>query len=249
MAKVPYIGVDGVARKCKSLYIGVDGVARKVKSGYIGVNGVAKQFYSGLKSGPLSSFNEGNIIYLNENGSPVEFYVAKRDYESGLNGTGRTLVVRKQNCPNYKWATTSSADYSNSNIDTWLNSTYKERLDANIINEIANTKFYYTSKNENNSVVTLERAIFQLSLTEYGKTASYANTEGSTLPIASMLEIAKNDAGNAFPQWTRTPNINIGGACIVNTSGNVSFSNLTSTYAFRPAFTLPEDTLVTGPSM
>ena len=44
---------------------------------------------------PLSDYAEGDIIKLNEGGSPVEFYVSKHDYESGLNGSGRTLVVRK----------------------------------------------------------------------------------------------------------------------------------------------------------
>ena len=37
----------------------------------------------------------GSIIKIKENGTLVDFYVAKHDYESGLNGTGRTLVVRK----------------------------------------------------------------------------------------------------------------------------------------------------------
>ena len=39
----------------------------------------------------IGNLDEGAIITLNENGSPVEFYVAKQDYESGLNGAGRTL--------------------------------------------------------------------------------------------------------------------------------------------------------------
>ena len=44
---------------------------------------------------PLSDYEEGALIKLNEGGSPVEFYVSKHDYESGLNGAERTLVVRK----------------------------------------------------------------------------------------------------------------------------------------------------------
>ena len=39
----------------------------------------------------LGNLDEGAIITLNENASPVEFYVAKQDYESVLNGAGRTL--------------------------------------------------------------------------------------------------------------------------------------------------------------
>ena len=43
----------------------------------------------------LSEISEGEIIKLKENGSLVDFYVAKHNYESGLNGEGRTLLVRK----------------------------------------------------------------------------------------------------------------------------------------------------------
>jgi len=41
-----YIGVGGVAKKCKNIYVGVNGVARKVKKAYIGVDGVAKLWWS-----------------------------------------------------------------------------------------------------------------------------------------------------------------------------------------------------------
>lgn len=44
---------------------------------------------------PFSELTEGDIVKLKENGTLVDFYVAKHDYESGLNGAGRTLVVRK----------------------------------------------------------------------------------------------------------------------------------------------------------
>ena len=44
---------------------------------------------------PLSELTEGTIIKINENGSPVEFYLAKHSYEPTLNGEGRELVVRK----------------------------------------------------------------------------------------------------------------------------------------------------------
>ena len=36
----------------------------------------------------LSDFEEGALVKLNENGSPVEFYVTKHDYEPDLNGAG-----------------------------------------------------------------------------------------------------------------------------------------------------------------
>lgn len=44
----------------------------------------------------LGQVSEGTIVKINENGSPVDFYVAKQNYESGLNGAGRTLVISGQ---------------------------------------------------------------------------------------------------------------------------------------------------------
>ena len=45
MAKGVYVGVDGVARRVKTMYVGVNGVARKIKTGYIGINGIARKFF------------------------------------------------------------------------------------------------------------------------------------------------------------------------------------------------------------
>ena len=250
MAKVPYIGVDGVARKCKSIYIGVDGVARKVKSGYIGVNGVAKQFYSSVKPVPLSTFAEGDTVYINENGSPVEFYVAKHNYESGLNGSGRTLLVRKNCDVSMKWNDTNKSTYENSTIDTWLNNTYKNTLDAGIVDSIGATSFYYTPGDGNNTVTTIQRSIFLLSTTELGDETTIANTEGTALQTISILLIATKN-GTPVSYWTRSPSAKISGlACLVTEEGLTNRqNNVTYSYYVRPAFTLPEDTLVTGPSV
>ena len=62
MAKAQYFGVDGVARKVKSMPFGVGGVARKVNGGYIGVGGVARQFYSG--STPINTLSVGDIVQV-----------------------------------------------------------------------------------------------------------------------------------------------------------------------------------------
>lgn len=51
----------------------------------------------------LGSKALGSIVKLKENGIPVTFYVACHNYESGLNGVGRTLVVRKEGCAARKW--------------------------------------------------------------------------------------------------------------------------------------------------
>ena len=187
----------------------------------------------------LGNKSVGSIVKLKENGVLVDFYVAKHDYENGLNGSGRTLVVRKDCYDTRQWHTSNVNAYATSAIDTWLNSTYKNLLDADIRGVIGTTKIKYTPGNGNTTVGTLERAIFLLSVTELGKTASYANTEGTALSIASSLQIAYLN-GSAVVQWTRSPHTgSTGNAYGLYTSGGVSSNYCNYTRGSRPAFTLP----------
>lgn len=187
----------------------------------------------------LGNKSVGSIVKLKENGVLVDFYVAKHDYENGLNGSGRTLVVRKDCYDTRQWHTSNVNAYATSAIDTWLNNTYKNLLDADIRGVIGTTKIKYTPGNGNTAVGTLERAIFLLSVTELGKTASYANTEGTALSIASSLQIAYLN-GSAVVQWTRSLSTsNTYYACYLNTGGDVSNGGCDVTYGSRPAFTLP----------
>lgn len=187
----------------------------------------------------LGNKSVGSIVKLKENGVLVDFYVAKHDYENGLNGSGRTLVVRKDCYDTRQWHTSNVNAYATSAIDTWLNSTYKNLLDADIRGVIGTTKIKYTPGNGNTTVGTLERAIFLLSVTELGRSASYANTEGTALSIASSLQIAYLN-GSAVVQWTRSPYTSYTNvACYLYTNGNVNYYSCYNTYGSRPAFTLP----------
>lgn len=187
----------------------------------------------------LGNKSVGSIVKLKENGVLVDFYVAKHDYENGLNGSGRTLVVRKDCYDTRQWHTSNVNAYATSAIDTWLNSTYKNLLDADIRGVIGTTKIKYTPGNGNTTVGTLERAIFLLSVTELGRSASYANTEGTALSIASSLQIAYLN-GSAVVQWTRSPSTgNTRSACYLDTDGNVDNDYCYYTNGSRPAFTLP----------
>ena len=185
----------------------------------------------------LGNKSVGSIVKLKENGVLVDFYVAKHDYENGLNGSGRTLVVRKDCYDTRQWHTSNVNAYATSAIDTWLNSTYKNLLDADIRGVIGTTKIKYTPGNT--TVGTLERAIFLLSVTELGKTASYANTEGTALSIASSLQIAYLN-GSAVVQWTRSPfTVSTGSAYYLDINGDVISNGCDVTGGSRPAFTLP----------
>ena len=189
----------------------------------------------------LSSLAEGSIVKLNENGSPVEFYVAKHDYESGLNGTGRTLLVRKDCYGSGRWGSFTVA-YSGCTMDTWFNSTYKTLFATEIQNLIGETKFYctYATKDGDNSVVTISRAVFALSLREIYGSHSHSNAEGTTLSIAGAIR------ANGFDYHTRSPYVPYSGSYMnwrIASSGGIGSGAVNSDYSYRPCFTLPSNAL------
>lgn len=185
----------------------------------------------------LSSITPGNIVKLNESGSPVEFYVAKHDYEAKLNGLGRTLLVRKDSCGQQVWNSAGTNYYGNSTIDTWLNNDYKNMLDSGIQTAIAQTSFQYTPGGYDTAMTSLGRAVFLLSLTELGVTTQYNNAEGTELPVSSMLKTRA--------QWTRTPYIgDTNYTWCVTAAGGSYAAYPTNSVNCYPALTLPGTTLV-----
>lgn len=180
----------------------------------------------------------GTIVRLKENGVPQEFYVAKHGYPT--DGNGRTLLVRRYIYDTRQWHTSNVNAYASCALDSWFNNTYYNLLDADIRAQIAAVAIPYTPGNGNNSVTTLSRKVFALSVTELGRTASWANVEGSALSIASTLQIAYNSSGSAVVQWTRSPYTNNTYlAYYLSTDGYVSHNRCTGTLGARPAFTLP----------
>lgn len=187
----------------------------------------------------LSAAQEGDIVQLPEGGKLVEFYVAKLNYEQALNGAGRTLLVRKKCYDQQAWDKGNVNAYASSDIDTWLNGTYKGLLDADIRSLIGTTKIRYTPGDGNWSVSTLERSVFLLSVTELGKSHIYANVEGSALFIASTLQIAYLNGSPTY-QWTRSPNTgNPANSWRLLSDGNVDSGSCLTAHGSRPCFTLP----------
>lgn len=226
--------IGGTAYKIRGGRDLINGTGYDKKQGKTLVNGTARAISFGIS---LNTITPGAILYLNESGSPVPFYIAKHDYESDLNGAGRTLIVRKD-CYDERAFGDSNNAYANGPLDSWLCNTYLKLLDADIQAAIGTTKFYYTPGNGNTIVTTLQRAVFQLSLTELGKSENIVNTEGSELPIARKLRIAYRN-GSACAQWTRTPSTNhTNVVCCLNIDGRVRYALYDDSAGSRPAFTL-----------
>ena len=186
----------------------------------------------------------GSIIKLKENGTLVDFYVACHNYEQSLNGTGRTLVVRKDVYDQRAWHSSNVNAWASCTMRSWLNSTYKALLDADIQEAMGTTTYRYTPGNGNNTVTTRSDAVFLLSLTELGQSHTYANVEGSALPIASTLQIAYQ-GGSATTQWTRSPLTGLtNSAWWLLSGGGIDRNGCALTRGSRPAFTLPSSLYV-----
>lgn len=186
----------------------------------------------------------GSIIKLKENGTLVDFYVACHNYEQSLNGAGRTLVVRKDVYDQRAWHSSNVNAWASCTMRSWLNSTYKALLDADIQEAMGTTTYRYTPGNGNNTVTTRSDAVFLLSLTELGQSHTYANVEGSALPIASTLQIAYQ-GGSATTQWTRSPITNNAyRAWRLYSNGDIGSNDCADADGSRPAFTLPSSLYV-----
>ena len=188
---------------------------------------------------PLSDLPEGSILKILEGGVLTDFYVAKHNYESGLNGAGKTLIVRKGLYSKIIFG--SGNEYASSNINSWVYNSYRPLLDAAVQSIITPTYFYYTPGKTNHTVTSRKHSFFILSVTELGLSHSYANVEGTALPIASILRTAYLEDGSNYPQWTRSPYIDNNNVRAFVVNGGVIAGYTDNRYGVRPAFTLPAD--------
>lgn len=191
---------------------------------------------------PLSQLAEGTLIKILENGSPVEFYLAKHNYESGLNGAGRELVVRKDCYDEGTYSSKAGQSYPECALNAWCSNTYLGVFSEYLQSKIGNTTFPVVGAA---GQLVYTAPVFILSLAEFGwPDYPEAPTEGASLPIASVL-LPQWPEGKT--QWTRTiADNNYDSAWIIN----VGVPGMTNTHPTqttrtgnnwwrRPCFTLP----------
>lgn len=232
--------IDGTAYSVTGGRTLINGTGYAISKGrtLIGGTGYDITFDAGATDTPLSDFTPGSIVKLNESGSAVEFYVAKHDYESGLNGAGRTLLVRKECHSAMAFGSTSA--YYNSKIRTWLNSTYKNLLDAGIQSAITPASGSMTIPcvygGGSTEGVNISASVFTLSATELGKQPNSTSLEGSLLPIASTLDTES--------YWTRSPYSDYSSLVIYAVQSAWDAQPVNNSHPVRPCFTLPGTTRV-----
>lgn len=162
----------------------------------------------------MSDMSDGSIIKVLEGGQYIDYIIAARNYESGLNGTGGTLFVRKEMLGVPAWNNTAVNAYSGSTIDTYINDNFKNALSSYVQSKIRRTKFYYTPGNGDKSLSTLSRDVFLLSAKELAYNDRYngqmwgkgCNGEGTLLPTAlKIFESCQSTNQQLYIAWTRTP--------------------------------------------
>lgn len=194
---------------------------------------------------PLGNLAEGTLIKILENGSPVEFYLAKHSYEPDLNGAGRELLVRKDVYDQRQWNSSNANAWANCVLRSWLNSNYKNLFSSAVQALIGTTTYYYTPGNGSWSVTTRSDAVFSLSGTELNGSHENCNVEGTALPIWSTLRLAYNSSGDRSFQWTRSPaTSNTSSAWAFDTIPGFGGFGVNTEIGSRPCFTLPSTALV-----
>lgn len=233
--------VNGTAYEVKGGKCLVNGTAYSVKKGRTLVAGTGYNISFPAKGTPLGDFPHGSLVKLKENGTPVEFYVAKHDYEESLNGVGRTLLVRKDCFDQRVYSAAESGwPYQQSDLRSFYQQTYPALLEGKIREKISTTRFKVQDSNESDVTVVIEDPVFQLSVDELVLYSGNSSKEGSVLPIADILF-------GDFSQWTRTPQKN---ALVIQNiftlNGKTVEPRGPDSWGIfsRPALTLPAEILV-----
>lgn len=207
------------------------------------------------------------FVYLMEGNSKVKFYVLAHNYESGLNGNGRTLFCRESPANNGPWSSVgefgrrvniawgitssgSSGEAHTCTIYNWLTTTYFHKFAADVKGWMGETKYLANRK-------TFSTSIFTLSASESVYSLS-SRPEGTLLSSEALKRLENIFTAFGINIWTRTQSNNV--SYHHDSSDNdyyydgVALSGVNSSYygrfnttyghaqswGYLPCFTLPE---------
>lgn len=206
-------------------------------------------------------------VYLMEGSTKVEFYALCHNYESGLNGKGRTLFCRESPTTSGPHTTSAEENYrvDSNNEDTWYKNTYVNKFSDQVRRLIGTTKYagqyayYFTGTVGNPSGTkldsdTYESSFFPISVAEVGESGY---SDGSALSSAAISRISSIQTRYGSGIWTRSPsktitynrtggpqNYNYANSIYVDSASGSSVTTAEGTYGSRygylPCFTLPE---------
>lgn len=214
-----------------------------------------------MASVKLSTKAVGSIVKLKVDGTIRDFIVVHQGKPSSLYDAScdGTWLLLKDCLEQKRWHSANTNDYKNSEIHSYLNNTWLNKLDANIRAQVKQVKLPYVNGTANSAVASgasgLACKIFLLSGYEVGFTQSdnsYFPVDGARLAYfengtgqSALNKRIANYNGSAASWWLRSPYTSgTNSAWDVRTSGSYDCSSCTGTYGIRPALVLPSSLLV-----
>lgn len=221
-----------------------------------------------FSNGKLASeYSVGESVYLLENGSPVEYFVAHQGlpdstlYDSSCNGT---WLLRKDNYVDKAMNSSTDNRYARSEAHTYLNSTFLSIFDTAAQNTIKQVKIPYVSSYGYQRTVSsgsngLSTKVFLLSSWETGLgpyfASSYMPVDGAKLELFKDVDdfgggsewLFASLNGVAANWWMRTPrgsNSDTSSFWYVTSSVGSCWASYGSSYqteSYRPALIIPSD--------
>ena len=205
----------------------------------------------------------GSTVKLKVNGTLRDFIVVHKGkpgsiYDASCDGV---WLLTKDCYEAKRWHSSNVNDYANSEVHSYLNSTFLNLFDADIRAQIKQVKLPYRAGSGYGKTVTsgasgLSTKIFLLSSTEVNLVHGYEPTnEGACLSYfsgtvqngADTKRVA-NYNGSAVDWWLRSPYCNSGYgaayALYVDSNGHWSYNSCSYTgWYLRPALVLPSNLL------
>ena len=214
-----------------------------------------------MASVKLSTKDVGSIVKLKVDGTLRDFIVVHQGKPSSLYDAScdGTWLLLKDCLEQKRWHSANTNDYKNSEIHSYLNNTWLNKLDANIRAQVKQVKLPYVNGTANSAVASgasgLACKIFLLSGYEVGFTQSdnsYFPVDGARLAYfengtgtSALNKRIANYNGSATNWWLRSPYTDFTSyAWFVYASGGCNYYYCSVTYGIRPALVLPSSLLV-----
>lgn len=252
MATIKYKDETGTWQYAPSLkYKDADGVWKNTNYlKYKDENGAWKKAYIYKPCPTISTIEVGSSVYLNENGSGVEYLVVHQGlpnatlYDPSCDGV---WLLRKDIYEERAWNSTANNNYNESSIHTYLNGTFLGRFDSEIQTLIMQVKVPYGTggtSTVNSGVNGVSTKVFLPSSAEVGL-YSYGDypVDGSTLSYFvgadNSLRVARLN-GTISYWWLRSPSVSTNGVWAVMGTGTTKYSYAAvAVYGVRPCIVLP----------
>lgn len=200
------------------------------------------------------------FVYLMEGNSKVKFYVLAHNYESVLNGNGRTLFCRESPATSGQRGikdTSNTGDWTKCLEYAWYTNTYLNKFTTTVKAWLGKTNYYcqYVGKDGDNYVGTrfdrpfsTSSAIFALSVAEV---ASSSRADGTLLSSNARTRLGKIYSNTCWlrsggKSYTYTHNDSNGDRTTYWANGLYIDSSFSVAEAYKafigylPCFTLPE---------